>query len=142
MIEIRLPFPPSANNLHDNVKEDRDSVRAATSLRAYSNRRKRGGRVTSKEYLQWQHDAGWELNKQRPKRVTERCEIKIDLDDSRNGDAANREKAVVDLLVTHGVLAGDSKKHLKRVSIGWERVTGCRVVIQPCGEGGSDVGMD
>jgi hypothetical protein len=35
------------------------------------------------------------------------------------------------LLVRHGVLRGDSKKFVKRVSSGWEAVAGCRVSILP-----------
>ena len=117
-MELRLPFPPSTNNLHINVQ--------------------RKGRVSSPEYLDWQDDAGWELNAQLkvlPRKTMEaRCIITIDLDDRRNGDCANREKAIVDLLVTHGVIADDSKKYVQRVSIGWEKLEGCRVRLEeaPC----------
>src|SRR5574338_948647 len=103
-VELSLPFPPSTNNLHFNVKGR--------------------GRVSTPEYRKWKEDAGTLLRMQCPPRVSSRCEIVIDLDDSRKGDAANREKAVVDLLVAHGVIGGDSKKYLKRVSIGWESITG------------------
>jgi Holliday junction resolvase RusA-like endonuclease len=110
-IELRLPFPPSVNELYFNPKNWR-------------------GRVSTSEYLDWQDRAGWELKSQRPRRMKDRCVITIDLDDKRRGDAANREKAVVDLLVTHGVIEDDSKKHVKRVSIGWESIEGCRVRIE------------
>lgn len=110
MIELRLPMPPSTNNLHFNVQ--------------------RRGRVSTPEYLDWQDEAGVQLQRQRWLPITKRCIITIDLDDRRKGDCANREKAVVDLLVTHGVIPDDSKKHVKRVSIGWETVEGCRVRIE------------
>ena len=109
-LELRLPFPPSTNNLHINVRGR--------------------GRVSSPDYRKWKIDAGRELELQNPRPFSARCEIRIDLDDKRQGDAANREKAVVDLLVSHGVLSGDSKKYVKRVSIGWEKITGCRVMIE------------
>jgi Holliday junction resolvase RusA-like endonuclease len=108
-MEIRLPFPPSTNNLFVNV----------------SGR----GRAPSREYEQWKANAGWELKAQRPQLFPVRAIVLIDLDDSRKGDADNRAKPVLDLLVEYGVLAGDSKKHVKRVSIGWERVAGCRVKL-------------
>jgi crossover junction endodeoxyribonuclease RusA len=108
LIELRLPFPPSTNNLFLNARR---------------------GRVLSPEYRAWRDQAGWELKAQKPPAMTERCVIHIDIDDTRQGDCANREKAVTDLLVAHGVLKGDQKKYVKRVSIGWETLTGCRVAI-------------
>lgn len=108
--EIFLPFPPSVNNLHFNVKGR--------------------GRASTPDYRKWKEEAGWKLIHQKPPRITARVEIRIDLDDTRQGDAANREKAVVDLLVAHKIIPGDSKKYVKRVSIGWEKITGCRVAIQ------------
>lgn len=110
MTEIRLPFPPSVNAMYVNKKTGR-------------------GRAPSKDYENWQELAGWELNAQRVKPFQGRAIIHIDLDDTRKGDADNRAKPVLDLLVEYGVLAGDSKQHVKRVSIGWEPVAGCRVTI-------------
>lgn len=107
-MEIRLPFPPSTNNLYLNARK---------------------GRVLSPEYRAWKEQAGWELKAQNLQPFTERAIIHIDIDDTRQGDCANREKAVVDLLVSHGILKGDQKKYVKRVSTGWEKLTGCRVAI-------------
>lgn len=112
MIEIRLPFPPSVNNLHFNVQ--------------------RRGRVATPEYLDWQDAAGWELRAQRsrlPRKIKYPVTVKIDLDNKRRGDADNRSKAVLDLLVEHQIIIDDSKKYVRRVDIGWEPVTGCRVEI-------------
>lgn len=109
-IEIRLPFPPSVNELYFNPKNWR-------------------GRVCTPTYEDWKDQAGWELKAQRPPKIKNRCIITIELDDTRNGDAANREKAVTDLLVAHGILVDDSKKYVKGIYTGWETLTGCRVRI-------------
>lgn len=110
-IELRLPFPPSVNDM-------------------FLNNKGRGrGRILSPEYRAWKDQAAWELKAQRAKPVEGRVEVVIDLDESRRGDADNRTKPVLDLLVQNGVLRGDSKKFVKRVSTGWEAVAGCRVSI-------------
>lgn len=110
-MEIRLPFPPSVNDMYLN------------------NKGAGRGRKPSPEYRAWKNQAGWELKAQHAKAVGGIVEVRIDLDDSRRGDADNRIKAVLDLLVEHRVLRGDSKKFVKRVSAGWETVAGCRVSI-------------
>lgn len=109
MIEIRLPFPPSVNGMFKNVRGR--------------------GRARTDEYDAWRDQAGWELKAQHIKPIEGQAEITIDLDHSRRGDADNRTKAVLDLLVAHKILRGDSKKYVRRVSIGWEAVAGCRVSI-------------
>lgn len=112
MTEIRLPFPPSVNEAYGNNK-----------------RGKGRGRYRTQVYEAWRDQAGWELKAQKIQPVTERCTVIIDIDDRRRGDCANREKVVTDFLVHHGILRGDSKKYVRRVSIGWEAVAGCRVSI-------------
>lgn len=112
MIEIQLPFPPSVNDMFLN------------------NKRKGRGRIPSPDYRAWKADASEALYRQSPRLVLGRCEVRIDLDDRRKGDADNRAKPVLDALVTHGVLGGDSKKYVKRVSIGWEKADGCIVTIR------------
>lgn len=109
MMEFRLPFPPSVNSMFINVRGR--------------------GRARTKDYDAWREQAAWELAAQKVKPVNERVEIKIDLDETRRGDADNRTKAVLDLLVGQKILRGDSKKFVRRVSIGWEAITGCRVSI-------------
>lgn len=111
-MEIRLPFPPSVNEM-------------------YVNRRQKGqrGRKRSAEYEAWIEEAGWQLNAQRVGTFKSRALVIIDIDESRQGDCGNREKAVTDLLVAHRVLRGDQKKYVKRVSIGWEPIEGCRVKL-------------
>lgn len=110
--EFRLPFPPSVNDM-------------------FLNNRGRGkGRIKSPDYRAWIEQSLWELNAQRVKPFLERAIIHIDLDDTRNGDCDNRAKPVADVLVAAGILRGDSKKHVKRVSVGWEPITGCRVRVE------------
>ncbi len=88
------------------------------------------GRVLSPAYRAWKEQAGWELKAQHPTKVTQQAVVHIDLDNTKRGDCDNRAKVLLDLLVTHGVLAGDSQKYVKRVSIGWEKLTGCRVAVE------------
>ena len=106
MTEILLPFPPSVNDMY---------IR---------------GRTLSPDYRAWKMDAGLKLNRQHIGAMKSRCVIHIDLDDTRNGDCDNRAKPILDLLVSQGVLEGDSKKYVKRVSIGWEKLTGVRVALE------------
>lgn len=114
---INLPFPPSVNDMF------------ATNKKAKKGAKKGHGRYRTDEYKAWIEEAGYKLNNQHPPFFEPWCEIRIDLDDRRQGDCGNREKAVTDLLVKHHVIKGDQKKYVKRVSIGWEKVEGCRVVI-------------
>ena len=109
---VELPFPPSVNAMFFNVPGR--------------------GRVKTTDYKAWELEAGLMLRRQKPTIFSERVEISVDLDETRRGDADNRFKAVADLLVKHGVIPDDSKRYVKRVSIGWESgVSGCRVQIKP-----------
>jgi Holliday junction resolvase RusA-like endonuclease len=112
LTELKLPFPPSVNDMYAN------------------NKRGGRGRYPTKEYEQWRADAAVMLMQQHIRPVLGRCEIWIDIDDSRQGDCDNRTKAVLDLLVVRGVIGGDQKKYVRRVSVGWAKCDGCRVAIQ------------
>jgi Holliday junction resolvase RusA-like endonuclease len=97
----------------------------------YANNKGRGrGRYPTKLYENWKTAAAWELKAQQPPTVTYRCELVIDLDDTQRGDCDNRVKPILDLLVSQGVLQGDQKKYVQRVSVGWEPTSGCRVTIR------------
>lgn len=109
MTVIHLPFPPSVNEIYRNAPGV--------------------GRVKTAAYRGWALEAGLMLNRQNISPFVGRCVVVIDLDDKRQGDADNRNKAVLDLLVERKILQGDSKKHVKRVSVGWEEIEGCRVTI-------------
>lgn len=111
MIEFNLPFPPSTNNLFINLRGR--------------------GRVKSPEYRKWRDQARLWLVAQGAGEFKGQAHVSIDLDDKERGDCDNRAKPVLDILVDHGILQGDSKKHVRRVSVGWEKLDGCRVTIRP-----------
>lgn len=98
MTILTLPIPPSINGAWINLPK--------------------GGRAKSKKYTTWIKAAGWELLAQRPRRVVGPYEIRIILGKKRNrGDADNRIKAVVDLLVKHGIVEDD--RRMVSVTCGW-----------------------
>lgn len=113
MTEIILPFPPSVNGMFGNKKNGKGR-----------------GRYVMTKYKKWRADASEALFRQGIRPIVGRCIVHIDLDDKRQGDCDNRVKAILDVLVTHGTLSGDSKKYVRRVSIGWEKIDGCRVAIE------------
>ena len=114
LVRISLPMPPSLNNAFINVKGK--------------------GRVRSENYRKWADQAGWLVKAQRvkPFNVPVRVRIEINPENGRAFDLDNRTKAVLDLLVTHGVLHDDSNKWVRGVSI--EQVEAgapCTVEVQP-----------
>lgn len=113
-VEIYLPFPPSVNSAYAN----------ATGI----------GRVKTKRFHQWARVAGTELQRQRPKRIAGPVWVAIYLEDSpkRQGDADNRIKAALDLMVIYKIIEGDTKKTVRRVSAEWSSSQKeCRVSIRP-----------
>lgn len=113
VVRISLPMPPSLNNAFVNIAGK--------------------GRVRSENYRKWANQAGWLLKAQRvaPFNVPVRVRIEIKPENKRAFDLDNRTKAILDLLVTHGVLHDDSNKWVRGVSI--EQVeTGapCTVEVQ------------
>lgn len=98
---INLPFPPSTNNLFVNVPKR--------------------GRVRSSRYMMWLKEAGWELQAQRPGTFIGPVALTISLcpKDKRRRDADNGAKAVIDLLVRHGVIAADDNRIVRKVTIEW-----------------------
>ncbi|WP_020474213.1 RusA family crossover junction endodeoxyribonuclease [Zavarzinella formosa] len=89
-VVLHLPIPPSANNLFPTGKN--------------------GQRFRSKEYVAWLQHAGLSLNQQKPDKVSGRIRVVYELGrypDLRRRDLFNREKALGDLLVSHGVIEDD-----------------------------------
>lgn len=112
---IALPWPPSTNNLFVTVAGHKK-------------------RVTSPDYAKWQREAGWTLQAQRPPKFTVPVTIGIELCPTHNRrfDLDNRNKAVLDLLVTHGVIADDNSNLVREVSV--KRVDNaapCTVIVRP-----------
>lgn len=114
MIEYTVPFPPSCNGLF------------AGKARRY----------VSKPYARWKKLAGWEMRRQGVRPATGRVVIDIALTapDRRHRDSSNYIKAIEDLAVSMGVLAGDSHEHVKGVTAHWATEPGepgARVRIMP-----------
>lgn len=106
-----LPMPPSVNGMYINVGGK--------------------GRAKATAYKTWLIEAGWDLNRQKVRPVKGApVEILIELDNRRRGDADNRCKPVLDLLVAHKIIPGDSKKYVRAVTAKWvSGIDGCRVTI-------------
>lgn len=96
MIEITLPMPPSANHIWRSGRS-----------RVYR----------SDKYKSWMHDALWIIGKVAT--IPSRVDVEIELCNTGRGDADNRNKAVLDALVKAGLLANDSKKHVRGVHTFW-----------------------
>lgn len=108
-ITLKLPFPPSVNAMYFNLPGK--------------------GRVKTGGYHAWIKEGGMDLLAQRVRRLDGPVRVEITLDDRRSGDADNRTKAVLDLLVAHGVIDKDDKSIVRSVSIGWGNVDGALVTI-------------
>lgn len=93
MIELDLPIPPSVNRLHG--KANRRVFR--TTL-----------------YQTWLKSAGWELHISKPGKIEGPYRIEIGLPATMRGDADNRCKAVLDILVSMNVT--DDDRHCQFVS--------------------------
>ncbi len=89
MIELRLPLPPSTNNL-------------------FITRGKK--RIVSPRYRKWRDEAGWMLVEQNPKPVKGDFDLwlYIEWPDRRKRDLDNSIKGVLDLLVSHQLVEDDS----------------------------------
>jgi crossover junction endodeoxyribonuclease RusA len=114
MIVLTLPFPISVNAMYADGKTRRHK---------------------SQRYADWLAEAGYALKSQRPPQIKGPYHITYAFQegqDKRARDAFNLEKGVTDLLVTYGVVEGDSNKYLRRGIVEWDQsVTGVRVTITP-----------
>jgi len=122
LIVLTLPFPVSVNAMFADGKTRRHK---------------------SQRYADWLAEAGYALKSQRPPQIKGPYHIAYAFQegqDRRERDAFNFEKGVTDLLVTYGVVEGDSNKYLRRGVVEWDKsVTGVRVTITPlAGEHGEE----
>lgn len=85
-VALNLPRPPSVNNLFVNVPGK--------------------GRIKSADYRNWIATAGWMLKAQRPASIKGGYRVLILVGPTR-ADLGNCEKALSDLLQTHGVIEND-----------------------------------
>lgn len=111
MIQFTIPMPPSTNGLFINAGKRR---------------------VRSPEYRAWALKAGWAIKEQKI-RPLEPGHGDLDIDiligprDPRS-DIDNRCKAGIDLCVSMGLIQDD--KYIKRLSIAWGDIQGCRMTIE------------
>jgi Holliday junction resolvase RusA-like endonuclease len=110
---VRLPTPPSTNNLYFNLK--------------------RGGRHPTDKYKAWQQEAGYVLNRVHPQ---QRCfgamKVQVALYVPRkpaSRDIDNFCKGPLDLLVKHGVIADD--KHIERLTVERHDAADILVSVEP-----------
>jgi len=99
VIQLWIPMPPSVNNLFVNVPKR--------------------GRVPSKRYTDWRVAAGKVLNTQQYTRLEGPVTIEYGVGTDTRADISNLEKAATDLLVSSGVIDGDSRKTLKKLVMYW-----------------------
>jgi len=113
MTVIQLPMSPSTNNLFVN---------------------KGRGRIDSPKYAAWKSQAGWYLRRQKPPRIKGPVSILIEVSSRESNDTwdlCNREKAAMDLLVTHGIIQGDHRPIVREFMMQWADCDGVRITILP-----------
>ena len=113
---ITLPMCPTTNNL-------------------FATDRASGKRFRTREYKDWVQEAGLLLNRQRPPLVAGKVSILLEVEEpktARRQDVCNREKAVIDLLVSRGVIQSDDQRHVREVTMRWADVAGVRITVRPC----------
>ena len=114
MIVLTLPFPVSVNAMYADGKTRRHK---------------------SQRYADWLAEAGYALKSQRPPQIKGPYHITYAFQeghDRRARDAFNLEKGCTDLLVTYGVVEGDSGRYLRRGVVEWDKsVVGVKITITP-----------
>jgi crossover junction endodeoxyribonuclease RusA len=94
-----------------------------------------GRNIVSPPYRKWKEAAGWELAAQRVSTFANKVSILIELCPPHHNDydPDNFVKAILDLLVKHSVIAGDSKKYVRRLTVEPidSGLTGARITITP-----------
>lgn len=89
------------------------------------------GRIKSASYREWKRQAGLHMLVQGPlQKIAGAVTVKITISDRAAGDLDNRLKAILDLLVTHGVIEDDKKDIVREITMGWGDVEGARIEIE------------
>lgn len=94
-LRLTLPLAPSVNAAYANVAGR--------------------GRVATKALRQWKKDAGWRLQTQPRRQFVGPFKIMVYVPEKMPGDADNRLKAAIDLLVAHRITPDD--RYAKSVSV-------------------------
>ena len=87
------------------------------------------------EYQDWILQAGYRLNAQRHAPVPGKVSLLIEVAEPATKvrqDIANREKAVTDLLVTHGIIEGDDQRFVREITMRWAPIQEVRVTVRSC----------
>src|SRR4051812_4544965 len=112
-VRLTIPFPPSVNNLFINGQN---------------------GRFRSQKYDSWIQEAGCEIMRQRPGKVSGPVNLIFEFQegrDKRRRDISNLIKAPEDLLVKHGIIEADDGSVVRKVSAAWSaEVEGVRITIE------------
>jgi Holliday junction resolvase RusA-like endonuclease len=113
MTTFILPMPPSVNGLWANGKH--------------------GKRYRTQLYDSWIHEAGAEIMRQRPKKHAGLVILSYEVQEpagKRKYDLGNREKALTDLLVSHGIIQADDNTIVREIKLKWATdVEGVRVTV-------------
>jgi Holliday junction resolvase RusA-like endonuclease len=108
-----LPMPPSVNGLWANSRN--------------------GGRFRTQRYDSWIYEAGAEIMRQRPKKHVGPVILSYEVQEpagKRKFDLGNREKALTDLLVSHGIIQADDNTVVREIKLKWASdVEGVRVTV-------------
>ncbi|MCK1479306.1 RusA family crossover junction endodeoxyribonuclease [Bradyrhizobium sp. 197] len=108
-----LPLPPSVNGLFANSRN--------------------GGRFRTQRYDSWIHEAGAEIMRQRPAKYVGPVILSYEVQEpagKRKFDLGNREKALTDLLVSHGIIQADDNTIVREIKLKWASdVQGVRVNV-------------
>ena len=115
MVSFELPIPPSTNALFFNVPKAQG-----------------GGRAKTKRYQDWIALSRDALRRQKARPLFGQFIIDIECSEKSRLDLGNHEKPITDLLVFHGVLEDDNKKHVREINLKWSgSIDGIRVTIRP-----------
>jgi Holliday junction resolvase RusA-like endonuclease len=113
MSSFTLPMPPSVNGLWANGKH--------------------GKRYRTQNYDSWIYEAGAEIMRQRPSKLTGPVTLFYEVQEpagKRKFDLGNREKALTDLLVSHGIIQADDNTIVREIKLKWATdVDGVRVTV-------------
>jgi len=111
-ITLDLPFPPSVNNLFANGAS---------------------GRYPTQQYRDWQTNAGWKIQADRPGRCPGPVKITMVFEEKGGRrDLDNLAKAPIDILVKHSVIDGDHRSVVREIHSSWStKVQGVRITIAP-----------
>ena len=112
-ITVTLPYPPSTNKIWRSVQ---------------------GRNIKSREYRDWEEEAGYVLVAQRPETITGpfHLDLTFGRPDKRRRDLGNLEKPVSDLLQKYLVIEDDCMAEC--ITLRWGDVDGVRAVITSVGE--------